>query len=138
MTPEHKQCLDALLDQQEALSDDIIATARERLGSVPYIYTALRCRPESFVLSALADEKICRPPHLSAKTAELVAIAAAATTGAEACLHVHILAARRAGATRDEILDVIQIAALIAKTGVLGSALRTLDATDADSAVGNE
>ena len=129
MTPEHQDLIDGLLARQEQISDEIIDGTRERLGRVPYIYSALRCRPETFVLSALADEKICRPAHLSAKTAELVATAAAAATKADACLQVHIEAALREGATRDEILDVIQIAGLIAKTGVLATALRSLDDT---------
>lgn len=96
------------------------------LGVVPFIFTMLRDRPEVFALSAIADYRISRPDSLDAKTAELVAIAAAAGAGADNCLKVHIGAALKEGASRDEILDVLLIAAMIGKTRVLASSLRQL------------
>ena len=65
-----------------------------------------------------------RPDSLDPKTAELIAVAAAAGAGADSCLKVHIGAALKEGASRDEILDVLLIAAMIGKTRVLASSLR--------------
>jgi AhpD family alkylhydroperoxidase len=77
---------------------------------------------------------VCRPPHLSPKTAELVALAAAVGMGAEFCMKVHIRAAIKEGASRDEIYDTIMIAALIGKTRVLAPAFRELcEAYSADA-----
>lgn len=94
---------------------------------MPFILPVLRERQEVFALTSIADEMICRPAHLSPKTAELVALAAAAGASADHCLKVHIRAAVKEGASRDEIYDTIMIAALIGKTRVLASALREME-----------
>jgi AhpD family alkylhydroperoxidase len=69
---------------------------------------------------------VCRPKHLPPKTAELVALAAALSASAEFCVPVHIRAAAKEGASRDEIYDTIMIAALIGKIRILAPALREL------------
>ena len=126
MKPENQRALDDFLARADAISDDILADTREMLGSMPFILPVQRERPEYFALSSIADEMVCRPKHLPPKTAELVALAAAASTGAEYCVQVHIRAAAKEGASRDEIYDTIMIAALVGKTRVLAPALREL------------
>jgi AhpD family alkylhydroperoxidase len=126
MKKENQKARDDFLSHADAISDDILVDTMEMLGSMPFILPVLRERPEYFALSSLADEMVCRPKHLSPKTAELVALAAAAGTGAEFCMKIHIRAAAKEGASRDEIYDTIMIAALIGKTRVLAPALREL------------
>ena len=126
MKNENQKARDEFLSHADAISDDILVDTREMLGSLPFILPVLRERPGYFALSSLADEMVCRPEHLPPKTAELVALAAAAATGAEFCLAVHIRAAAKEGASRDEIFDTIMIAALVGKTRVLAPALREL------------
>lgn len=126
MKKDNQKARDDFLSHADAISDDILVDTMEMLGSMPFILPVLRERPEYFALSSLADEMVCRPKHLSPKTAELVALAAAAGTGAEFCMKVHIRAAAKEGASRDEIYDTIMIAALIGKTRVLAPALREL------------
>jgi len=126
MQDHHKRIIADFLNHREEISDDIMADVEEMLGLMPFILPVMRERPDTFVLSTLADYKTGRPEHLSPKTAELVAIAAAAGTGAESCLKVHIQAAKKEGATRDEILDTIMIAAMMGKTKILASALRLI------------
>ena len=126
MKKENEKALNDFLTYADAISDDILIDTREMLGSMPFILPVLRERSEYFALSSLADERICRPEHLSPKTAELIAMAAAASTGAEYCMKVHIRAAVKEGASRDEIYDTIMIAALVGKTRVLAPALREL------------
>ena len=126
MKQENQKALDDFLSHADAISDDILIDTKEMLGSMPFILPVLRERPDYFVLSSLADEMICRPKHLSPRTAELVALAAAAGSGAEYCMKVHIRAAVKEGASRDEIYDTIMIAALVGKTRVLAPALREL------------
>ncbi|MCX6691112.1 MAG: carboxymuconolactone decarboxylase family protein [Methanoregula sp.] len=126
MRKESQRALQDFLTHADTISDDILADTREMLGSMPFILPVLRERPEYFVLSSLADEMVCRPKHLSPRTAELVALAAAAGSGAEYCMKVHIRAAAKEGASRDEIYDTILIAALVGKTRVLALALREL------------
>lgn len=124
MKDENRNIVEEFLSHADAISDDILEDAQKMLGSMPFILPVLRERPEYFALSSLADEMICRPVCLSPKIAELVSLAAAASSGADSCMSVHIRAAVREGATRDEIYDTIMIAALIGKTRVLGPALR--------------
>ncbi|GAB6286094.1 MAG: hypothetical protein STSR0009_22950 [Methanoregula sp.] len=126
MRPESQKALDDFLRHADAISDDILADTREMFASMPYILPVLRERPEFFALTSIADEMVCRPKHLSPKTAELVSLAAAASVGAEYCMKVHIQAAAKEGASRDEIYDTIMIAALIGKTRVLAPALREM------------
>ncbi|WP_292364271.1 MULTISPECIES: carboxymuconolactone decarboxylase family protein [unclassified Methanoculleus] len=124
MKPENEKLIDDFLAHAGDLGDDITEDVEEMLGVVPFIFHILRDRPESFALSTLADYRISRPDSLDPKTAELIAVAAAAGAGADSCLKVHIGAALKEGASRDEILDVLLIAAMIGKTRVLASSLR--------------
>jgi AhpD family alkylhydroperoxidase len=124
MKPENQKALDDFLSHADAIGDDILADTQKMLGSMPFILPVLRERREYFALSSVADEMVCRPASLSPKTAELVALAAAAGTGAEYCMQVHIRAAAKEGASRDEIYDTLMIAALVGKTRVLAPALR--------------
>jgi AhpD family alkylhydroperoxidase len=126
MKKENQNALEYFLSHADAISDDILIDTVEMLGTMPYILPVLRERPGYFALTSLADEMVCRPQHLSPKTAELVALAAAAGTGAEYCMKVHIRAAAKEGASRDEIYDTIMIAALVGKTRVLAPAFREL------------
>lgn len=95
------------------------------LGTVPFITRVMARRPEFMIFSSLKDFSALRPKSLEPKTAELLAVAAAAGAGADSCLKVHMAAAARAGASDDEILDAIFIAAIIGQTKVFASALRT-------------
>jgi len=124
MRPDSEKLIDDFLAHADDLGDDIVADVQEMLGIVPFIFTILRSRPDVFALSTIADYRISRPASFDPKTAELIAIAAAAGTGAESCLKVHMGAALKEGATRDEILDTLLIAAMIGKTKVLASSLR--------------
>ena len=73
MKQKNQKALHDFLSHADSVSDDILADTKEMLGSIPYILPVLRERPEYFALSSLADEMVCRPQHLSPKTAELVA-----------------------------------------------------------------
>jgi 4-carboxymuconolactone decarboxylase len=119
--------LQDVLENAPDLAQGIEDMSREVLGVVPRIFSTLRERPDMFVLSALADFSMCRPPALDAKTAELVAVASAASLSADNCLSVHIRAAVKAGATREEIRDSIFISSVIGKSRILAASVRVLD-----------
>ncbi len=119
--------MDDILKNAPDMSQEIEDMSREVLGTVPHIFSTLRERPDMFVLSALADFSMCRPQSLDPKTAELIAVASAASAGAENCLGVHIRAAMKAGGTREEIRDTIFIASVIGKSRVLAASVRVLE-----------
>jgi 4-carboxymuconolactone decarboxylase len=126
MQKKNQKIVNEFLAHADAISDDVMGDTEEMLGTLPFIFPVMRERTGTFALSALADYWVCRPEHLAPKTAELVAIAAAAGAGADNCLKVHLKAAIKTGATRDEIFDVIMIAGTIGKTKLLASALRQM------------
>ena len=124
MKSENRLLIESLLENRDSLQEDIYDDAEKMLGTVPFILRVMARRPEFMIFSALKDFYALRPKSLDAKTAELLAIAAAAGSGAEKCLKVHMAAAAKAGASEDEILDAVLIAALIGQTKVLASSLR--------------
>jgi AhpD family alkylhydroperoxidase len=125
MKPENKDLIKALLEKADSIQEDIYDDTEKMLGTVPFILKVMARRPEFMIFSALKDFYALRPKSLEPKVAELLAVAAAAASGADKCLKVHMSAAARAGASEDEILDAVFIAALIGQTRVLASALRT-------------
>jgi AhpD family alkylhydroperoxidase len=125
MKPENKDLIKALLENSDSLQEDILDDTEQMLGTVPFILRVMARRPEFMIFSALKDFYALRPKSLDPKTAELLAVAAAASSGADKCLKVHMAAAAREGASEDEILDALFIAANIGQTKVLASALRT-------------
>jgi AhpD family alkylhydroperoxidase len=127
MQEKNEKTVKEFLAHADSISDDIMEDTKDMLGTLPFIFPVMRERPENFALSALADYRTCRPEHLSPKVAELVACAAAAGSGAENCLKVHLRAAQKEGATRDEIFDTLMIAGVIGKTKILASALRQME-----------
>jgi 4-carboxymuconolactone decarboxylase len=88
------------------------------------------------IFSSLKDFYTLRPKNLDAKTSELLAVAAAASAGADKCLKVHMSAAEKAGASEDEILDAILIAAVIGQTRVLAESLRAFQEFEGGEAKG--
>ncbi len=135
MKPENKDLIKSLLDQTPSLQEDILDDTEKMLGTVPFILQVMSRRPEFMIFSSLKDFYALRPKSLDARTAELLAVAAAASAGADKCLKVHMSAAQRAGASEDEILDAIFIAAVIGQTKVLASALRAFKDFEGESSI---
>jgi len=133
MRDENKSLIRALLERSVSMQEDIFDDSLDMLGQVPFILETLAERPAFMIFSSLKDFYALRPASLDARTAELLAIAAAASSGAEQCLKVHMRAATQAGASRDEILDAIVIAAIIGQSRVLASSLRVLREFDKGS-----
>jgi AhpD family alkylhydroperoxidase len=72
-----------------------------------------------------ADRQLGPPRALDPKMIELVSVSAAAALMCDFCLKAHIDSARSNGATWEEILDTILIAAHIAESSTLSVALRS-------------
>jgi 4-carboxymuconolactone decarboxylase len=136
MKPENKDLIKALLEESPSLQEDIFDDTEKMLGTVPFILKVMARRPEFMIFSSLKDFYALRPKSLDAKTAELLAVAAAASAGADKCLKVHIAAAEKAGASEDEILDAILIAAVIGQTRVLAGSLRAFQEFEGGEAKG--
>jgi len=115
-----------LLGEPERMVSLIFEAAEGMLGTVPFILKEMARRPEVMIPDVIGDFFALRPKALDAKTAELVALAAAAALRAEECIGVHIDAALKCGATEEEIFDVLMISGIMGKTAILATALRKL------------
>ena len=75
-----------------------------------------------------------KPGHLDAKTREMIALAVGVTRQCDGCIAVHIDAAVKAGATREEITDALSVAVAINAGAALVYSARALDAYAARTA----
>lgn len=69
---------------------------------------------------------------LGAKMRELIALAVAVTRQCDGCIAVHTEAARRAGATREEIAEALGVAVAVNAGAALIFSSRVMDALDID------
>lgn len=67
---------------------------------------------------------------LDAKTRELIALAVAVTTRCDGCIAVHTKAARRAGASKEELVEALGVAIALNAGAALVYSARTMDAFD--------
>lgn len=77
--------------------------------------------------STISNAKIAEP-KLDAKTRELIALAVSVTTRCDGCIAVHVEAAKKHGATQEEVLEALGIAVAINAGTTLIFSARTLDA----------
>lgn len=122
---------ETLLKQIETLltDDDLAEAITEKLeqkrGKLGFLLRTLRSRPRTFNPYVFKNLSLLeQPAALEPKTAELVAVGAAAALMCEHCLEAHISRAVAAGATFEEVLDVILVAGSIAESSTLSVALR--------------
>ena len=69
--------------------------------------------------------------RLDAKTRELIALAVAITLRCDGCITVHTAAAKKLGATKEEIAEALGVAISVNAGAALVYSTRTLDALDA-------
>ncbi|MFQ5612961.1 MAG: carboxymuconolactone decarboxylase family protein [Anaerolineae bacterium] len=122
---------DSLLKQATALlASDRLAEAlagllEKQRGGLGFLLRTLKSRPRTFNPYIFKGISVLgQPATLDLKTAELVAVGAAAALMCEHCLEAHIGRAVEAGATFDEVMDAILVAGAIAESSTLSVALR--------------
>ena len=107
------------------LTEALVEALIEQNGSLGYILNVLKERPRNFNPFILRGMAVYKEPHsLDRKTAELVAIGAAAALRCEHCLEAHMHRAGAEGASLDEIMDALLIAGAIADSSTLSVAFR--------------
>ena len=118
-----RQAAEILADGE--LTDALVASLIEQHGSLGFILNVLKSRPRNFnpfILKGMAIYK--EPSSLDRRTAELVAIGAAAALRCDHCLEAHMRRAQAEGASLDEIMDSLLIAGAIADSSTLSVAFR--------------
>src|SRR5215470_11344909 len=69
--------------------------------------------------------------HLDAKTRELIALAVAISLRCDGCITVHTAAAKKLGATKEEIAEALGVGISVNAGAAIVYSTRTLDAFDA-------
>ncbi|MBS0468305.1 MAG: carboxymuconolactone decarboxylase family protein [Proteobacteria bacterium] len=69
--------------------------------------------------------------HLDAKTRELIALAVAVTTRCDGCITVHVDAALKQGASREEIAEALGVAVALNAGAAMVYSARVMDAVAA-------
>jgi len=111
--------------EDKKLTAALVESLIEQHGGLGFILNVLKERPRNFnpfILKGMAIYK--EPQALERKTAELVAIGAAAALRCEHCLESHMHRALTEGASLDEIMDALLIAGAIADSSTLSVAFR--------------
>lgn len=96
-------------------------------GKVPLIFQRMAERPEILISHLLYKGAITGSGTLDQKTVELISLAVGAALKCPHCIEYHVQSAIRMGATREEILEVILIAGLLANAAILANAYRIID-----------
>jgi len=134
--------LTALIEKDALAAETILEYLRERDGGVGLMLRVLSRRPELFAPHVLQGIQIYDLPRaIDPKTAELAAVAASAALMCDHCLDAHLRAARRKGATPEEIFDVLVVAGAIAESSTLSVAFRRfrqMEAKEDDDTEGSD
>jgi AhpD family alkylhydroperoxidase len=108
-------------DTAQAWMDAILADN----GRVPLIFERMAERPEVLISHLLYKTSVLKMSTLEPKYVELISLAVSSALRCKYCTDYHVQAAIRKGASKDEILETILIAALTSQSTVLADAYRT-------------
>lgn len=106
---------------------DWIGEIEQEYGRVPLIFRRMSERPEVLISHLLYRGAVTESGTLDPKTVELISLAVGAALKCPNCLEYHVHTAMRKGATREEILEAILIAGLLANAAILANAYRIVD-----------
>jgi AhpD family alkylhydroperoxidase len=79
----------------------------------------------------ISEAATSQPPKLDAKTRELISLAVAVTTRCDGCIAFHAEAARKAGATKEEVVEALGVAIALNTGAALVYSARAFDAFEA-------
>ena len=99
---------------------------KNALGSVPPVNQILSVRPDMFCPTFDLSDSLFRPDGraLDVKTRRLIALACAAAVSGEYCMKAQMTHAKEVGATADEVLEALEIAAYTCMTRSQSYSLR--------------
>jgi len=113
------------LMESEEFTDAMADTIVKNRGELGYVLNVLKERPRTFNPYVLKSMSVYREPKaLDRKTAELVAVSAAAALQCEHCLEAHMARAASEGASFDEIMDTLLVAGSISESSLYSVAFR--------------
>ncbi|MCL2786294.1 MAG: carboxymuconolactone decarboxylase family protein [Methanomassiliicoccaceae archaeon] len=109
----------------EEMVEKTLRSIEKEYGYVPMVNQVLSERPDLFLPFVSINRSVFYgKARLDKKVRHLAAISAAAALGAEHCLTVQMQLAVKYGATKDEILESMQIGSVISMTRSQATAFR--------------
>jgi AhpD family alkylhydroperoxidase len=100
--------------------------AEEEYGSVPLIYKKLVDCPEALISHLLYKNAVNQMSSLEPKVIELISLAVGAALRCDHCTAYHMQVAGKMGISKEEILEAVLIAGLLANSSVLANAYRVI------------
>jgi AhpD family alkylhydroperoxidase len=107
--------------QVRAVYDDIKAT--RGVDDVNNFWKALAVHPPTLRRTWDSVKEVMAPGALDALTKELVYVAVSVTNGCEYCIASHTAGARRAGATDDQLAELLAVVGMANETNALATGL---------------
>ncbi|MDD3135640.1 MAG: carboxymuconolactone decarboxylase family protein [Methanoregula sp.] len=111
----------------DATAEDWLRVIEEDYGKVPLIFKRMGERPEVLISHLLYKGTVAETSPLDPKYVELISMAVGAAMKCPHCTGYHMQAALKMGASREEILEVVLLAGMIANSSVLANAYRIVD-----------
>jgi len=109
----------------EETAKKILRAIEKEYGFIPLVNQVLSERPDLFIPSAnLGRSVFDGKGELEKKFRHLAALSAAVALGAEHCMNVQMQLAAKFGATKNEILETMQIAGVMSMTHAQSYAFR--------------
>src|SRR5574344_1455501 len=95
-------------------------------GTSPLIYKKLEACPEALISHLLYKNAVSQAGALPAKTVELISLAVASALRCDHCTAYHMQVAQKMGISKEEILEAVLVAGLLANSSVLANAYRVV------------
>ena len=111
----------------DVTAEEWLREIEEEYGRVPLIFKRMGERPEVLISHLLYKGTVAQTSPLDPKYVELISLAVGAALKCPHCTGYHMQAALKMGATREEILEVILLAGMIANSSVLANSYRIFD-----------
>ena len=125
------------LDFQEAIREleekgtktttaDWLARVEEEYGTAPLIYKKLEDCPEALISHLLYKNAVNQMSSLEPRVIELISLAVGAALRCDHCTAYHMQVAKKMGIQKEEILEAVLVAGLLANSSVLANAYRVI------------
>lgn len=111
----------------DVTADEWMHEIEGEYGRVPLIFKRMGERPEVLISHLLYKGTVAQTSPLDPKYVELISLAVGAALKCPHCTGYHMQAALKMGASREEILEVILLAGMIANSSVLANSYRIFD-----------
>lgn len=127
---EFEETLEKIIELgSKKTAEEWLASIHQEFGRTPLIFERMAERPEVLISHLLYKGAVTKTSTLDPKFVELLSLGVGAALKCRHCVHYHIEAAMKKGASQDEILEVILIAGLTANAAVLANAYRVMSET---------